>query len=247
MVYDSLGNRIKSYEAASSTVLTPRIPVIIRLDGCHFHSYTRGCSKPFDLKFNHVMNLTAIKLCEEIQGAQIAYIQSDEISILVHGYKRFNSSSWFDNQVQKMVSVSASIAGATFTANSGLIFDDKQIRPAYFDSRVFVVPESDVCNAFIWRQQDCVRNSIQMLARSLYSHSECNNKNCSDLQEMCFLKGYNWNNLPTELKQGRCVIKEIYNIGTDNTIRSRWVVDREIPDFKDPRAYIERFLECIDI
>lgn len=243
---DSLGDRMKNYENSFKFVLPSRLPVILRVDGKAFHTYTKNCQKPFDFNLMEVMNLTAIELCKEIQGAQIAYIQSDEISILIHGYKNLNSQSWFNNEIQKMVSISAAIASSTFTANSGLIWNGK-IKSAYFDSRIFIIPESEVCNYMLWRENDMVRNSIQMLARSLYSHKECNNKNCSELQEMCFQKEKNWNDLPTNLKRGRCVIKEYYKTpsGSDGVyaIRSKWIIDNEIPIFSQDRNYIEKYFQ----
>ena len=255
---DNLGDRMKGYEAASRHVLPGRLPVICRVDGKAFHTYTKGLTKTpgvaYDENLEEVMNVTAQKLCEEIQGAQMAYVQSDEISILIHGYKKFTSQGWFDNKVMKMVSVSAALASATFTLESPRIwgFTDEgeyfpNHKPAYFDSRVFVLPESDVCNYFIWRQQDATRNSVQMLARSLYSHKECNNKNGSQLQEMTFSKGRNWNDEPTSFKRGRCIVRKIENVQVPPgkiVIRSRWVVDNEIPVFTVDRTYIDAHLIC---
>lgn len=255
----SLGDRMKVYEGASKSVLPIRMPVLIRVDGKAFHTYTRSlkvAGQPVNTQLEHVMNLTAIKLCEEIQGAQIAYVQSDEISILVHNYKKLNSHSWFSNEVQKMVSVSAAIASATFTANSGLIWgaqehsDTPDIRPAYFDSRVFVLPEAEVCNYFIWRQQDATRNSIQMLTRSLYSHKQCENKNSSQLQDMCVAVGRNWNDEPVSFKRGRCIVKKqdvaVRNVaGRPISIPAErwiWAVDNEIPIFTQNREYINKLL-----
>lgn len=246
----SLGDRMKMYEGASRTVLSPRTPVILRVDGKAFHTFTRGADKPFDMELTQLMNDTAIALCKQVQGAQIAYVQSDEISVLIHGYKSFNSSPWFDNQVQKMVSIGAAIATATF--NVGLFSTKEDVKagapalrtkftpPAMFDARVFTVPEDEVCNYFLWRQQDCSRNSVQMLARSLYSHKECENKNGSQLQEMCHAKGSNWNDVKTQHRRGRCVVKETFNV--EGTARSRWVVDNEIPIFSENREYVTSHL-----
>jgi len=234
----ALGHRMKSYEKDYRSRISRTLPVILRLDGKAFHTYTRGCKKPFDMDLIGAMNQAAIALCEQIQGAQLAFVQSDEISIFVHGYKRFTSSPWFDNSIQKMVSVSAGIASTTLTI--------EEIRPAYFDSRAFGLPEWDVCNYFLWRQQDWTRNSVQMLARSMYSDKECFKKNNAALQEMCFQKGKNWNDLPTALKRGRCVVKESYEVTTptgEASQRSRWVVDSEIPIFSENRDYIEKYLE----
>ena len=44
----TLGERMKEYEMQSRTRLLRRTPVIIRLDGCHFHTLTRGLNRPYD-------------------------------------------------------------------------------------------------------------------------------------------------------------------------------------------------------
>jgi tRNA(His) guanylyltransferase len=240
---DSLGDRMKGYEDAYRIALPRRVPVIVRVDGKAFHTWTRGLNKPFDEWLEEAMNRCALKLCEEIQGAKLAYIQSDEISVLINNYTKLESSAWFDNNLQKMVSISASVAAATMW-DMALGYKDAPKYPAYFDSRVFLLPEHDVANYFLWRQQDATRNSIQMLARSLYSHKELYKKNTSQLQEMCFQKGSNWNDLPTARKRGRCVYRENLIDPELKPIRHKWTVDNEIPIFKgDGREYIEKWLK----
>jgi len=252
----SLGDRMKNYyEKVWNFRLPMRMPVIIRLDGNAFHTFTAKFVKPFDECFITAMNETAIYLCENIQGAQIAYIQSDEISILVHNYKKLNSDAWLGNEIQKMVSISAGKASAYFSKSiktSLHIATNSRRDIAVFDSRVFVLPENEVCNYFIFRQQDWERNSIQMLAQFFYSHKELHKKNNRDLQEMCFQKGENWNELPTYLKRGRCTTKITKNItyekefgdpSTSNSIgESYWIIDNEIPIFSKDRSYIEQHL-----
>lgn len=259
---DSLGDRMKRYETTSKASLLPRMPVIIRVDGKAFHTYTARCKRPFDERLSGVMVHVARCLCEEIQGAQLAYTQSDEISVLVHGYKRFTSQSWFDNELQKMVSVAAGIASSEFTAASWRIWRDdggpietdmnavERVRPAAFDARAFNVPEADVCNYFLWRQQDGTRNSIQMLARSLYSHRQCENKNGNELQEMCFQKGANWNDLEVRWKRGICIRRHTVTAPVcgwrpgdpEPASRASWEPDFDVPVFSADRAYIERYL-----
>lgn len=247
----SLGDRMKKYEAVTSTYVTPRTPVIIRLDGKAFHSYTRSLPRPWSEEFIQVMDIAALEVCSEVQGAELAYVQSDEISVLIHTYKNFESLPWLSGRIQKMVSVAASVAGAVFTANSHLIWKG-DIRPAYFDCRAFCLPEAEVCNYFLWRQQDCTRNSVQMLARSLYSHKECNNKKGPDLQEMCFARGHNWNDLPARHKRGRCAVvattvssslpSDAMSKNQEPVVRRSWAIDNEIPVFSQDRWYIEKHL-----
>lgn len=236
----SLGDRMKfAYEEVWKVRLPLRMPVIIRLDGRAFHTLTRKAVKPFDSDIIKMMQQTAQYVCEDIQGAQIAYIQSDEISILVHTYKKLNSAAWFNNEIQKMCSISAALASSFFT----YLLDDtnqKTIHRGYtffplaqFDSRVFVLPENEVCNYMIWRQQDWTRNSVEMLARSLYSHKECHKKNNAALQEMCFQKGQNWDKLPIHIKRGSCVYKDD---------KGKWIIDDKIPIFSKDRNFIEQYL-----
>jgi tRNA(His) guanylyltransferase len=231
---DSLGDRMKNnYEKIFMNKLPERMPVIIRLDGKAFHTLTGKYfkTKPFDLSLIEIMNDVSIELCKKVQGCQLAYAQSDEISLLLHNYKKFNTCSWFNNEIQKITSISASIASAIFTK---YLIENKINDIALFDSRVFVLPENEVCNYYIWRQQDWTRNSIQMATRALYSEKECYKKTQPLMQEMLFEKGINWNNYATFLKRGRCIIKK------DN----QWVLDNHIPIFTENRQYIEKLLEC---
>lgn len=242
-----LGDRMKSYERACKTVLTPRTPVIIRVDGKAFHTYARGCVRPFDGHLIAAMDAVALALCAEVDGAKLAYVQSDEISILVHTYRTFEQQPWFANEVQKLVSITAGVASGVMTEVSPVVFGT--VRRACFDSRAFTMPESDVNNYFLWRQKDWTRNSVQMLARSLYSHRECTGKSNPELQEMCFQKGHNWNDLPTHLKRGRAVVKVprlVAGKDGEDVLRGKWEVDNEIPIFSQDRDYVERLLATED-
>ena len=250
---DGLFLRMKEYEHAASTRLPRRLPVIIRLDGKAFHTYTRGCQRPYDVKLREVMVETTKELCKQIQGVQMAYTQSDEISLLVHNYKTRESQPWFDNQVQKMASVSASIASATFTANSWKIWSRAvgvpalaaTIKPAYFDARVFVLPESEVCNYFIWRQKDATTNSLQMLAQSLFSPKQLHGKKFDDLLHMCKEKGHDWSAFDHHTRMGVVVekSKQARPDGKGGTVfRSAWQPVGETPNFIDDRSSIDRHL-----
>ncbi|HUU86685.1 MAG TPA: tRNA(His) guanylyltransferase Thg1 family protein [Candidatus Glassbacteria bacterium] len=187
MAKDSIGNRMKeNYEDRYRIKLTRRMPVIIRLDGKAFHTLTRSCKKPFDHEFQEIMQNTGYFLLSRIQGAKCAYIQSDEISILLTDFDKLNTDAWFDYNIQKIVSISAAMASVYFsTARYNLSFDPMN-GVSVFDSRAFNIPKEEVCNYFIWRQQDWLRNSIQMLHGT----------------------GLNWNDLESKWKNGLFVVKD---------------------------------------
>lgn len=197
---DSLGDRMKgNYEDRNRVKLTRRMPVIMRLDGRAFHTFTRGLEKPFDPHFVEVMQYVTRCVFDEIQGAKIAYTQSDEISILITDFDNFDTAAWFDYNVQKMVSIAASVASVAFSMNWG--------KPVQFDARVFNIPKEEVINYFRWRYQDWTRNSIQMLARAHFSHKELDKKNVPAMHEMLHQKGVNWADLDPVYKNGTTFTK----------------------------------------
>lgn len=176
MSHDSLGDRMKAYEDVSRIKLTKRVPKVIRIDGKAFHTFLKNADKPYDRKVLVSMSCAAGAVMESIGGtARLAYIQSDECSILLNDALTLNTEAWFDNNVQKIVSVAAS----TFTAYFNSMYDwfspPDGDRPelAMFDARVFQLPdETEVNNYFIWRQKDAVRNSIQQFGRAHFSHNQ---------------------------------------------------------------------------
>lgn len=114
MKYDSFGNRMKKYENITRNYLLSRTPAIIRIDGKAFHTFTKDFDKPFDEALINTMQETMEYLCRNIQGCVLGYTQSDEISLLLVDYKKLNSDAWFNNNIQKIVSVSASMATMVF-------------------------------------------------------------------------------------------------------------------------------------
>lgn len=234
----TLGDRMKNnYENISRYYLTRRMPVIIRIDGKAFHTFTRGFKKPFDDILVSTMQDTMKYLCENIQGCVLGYTQSDEISLVLTDYAELTTDAWFGNNLQKMCSVSASMATLAFNKFfSGRVqefmydccdeFGDdvlpekqndyelahnvyfKKFNAAMFDSRVFTIPKEEVCNYLIWRQQDATRNSIQSVGQANFSQKELHGKSCNNIQDMLMLqKSINWNDYSTTLKRGSCCIK----------------------------------------
>lgn len=256
-VNDSLGTRMKEYyEAIPKTKLMRRTPVAIRLDGKAFHTFTRGFKKPFDEILIQTMQDTMKYLCENIQGCVLGYTQSDEITLILVDYQTLNTDAWFDYEVQKMCSVSASMATMVFnkyfstniTLNQYGLDNEylwalrkAELCGAMFDARVFNIPKEEVTNLIYWRQLDAARNSVQMVGQAYFSQKELHKKTCSMIQDMLHeQKGINWNDFPTHQKRGSCCVKTPCQ-------KSTWVVDLEIPMFKgEDRDYIERLIHYED-
>ncbi len=206
-----LGDRMKRYEAVSKTLLMRRTPVIIRVDGKAFHTLTRKMDKPFDPRFNEAMNEAAFKILTTFQGSQAAYIQSDEISVLLLDYQSHATQAPFDYSQQKLVSVSA--AAATYGFMVGAMREGLHIPSmgALFDSRAFNIQEtSEVLNYLVWRQQDAIRNSIQGMGQANFSQRELHRVNCGGIKTKLLEKGLDWDALSPDLQRGRWIYKEYY-------------------------------------
>lgn len=255
---DSLGDRMKGYECIPRLRLVPKMPALLRLDGKAFHTLTSGLEKPVDHGFAMCMKAAAVDLCEQIQGCQVAYVQSDEITLLLIDYQSIKTQGWFEYEVQKMCSVAASVAThAFFEAWRGWHPERISVRP-YFDCRAWNLPREEVVNCFIWRQQDATRNSISGLAQAHFSHKELHQKNQVQMQDMLHGKGINWNDCPIPQKRGVCVVRETYKmtregltrvpeVQAEEVTRSRWVVDEAIPVFTQDRWYIQRWVDQLGV
>lgn len=248
---DNLGDRMKeNYENRAKTQLLRRTPVIIRLDGKAFHTFTRGFKKPFDNILTEAMQQTMLTLCKEIQGCVLGYTQSDEITLVLTDYKKLETAAWFDYDIQKVCSVSASIATLAFNkcflkemmqnkvglANS--VHFQAWTKGALFDSRCFNIPKEEVANCILWRQQDAIRNSINSVGQANFSYKELQGLSTDQiLKKLLEEKQIDWNKLPVHLQRGSCCIKREVN-GVDS-----WFIDTEIPIFKgEDRDYIEKLI-----
>jgi len=189
-----ISDRMKNYyEDRNRVYLTRRTPVIIRLDGRAFHTYTRGFSKPFDGILIGAMKATTQALVKEIQGAAVAYTQSDEISILVTDWATLTTEAWFDYNIQKMCSVAASFATCEFNRymlRAG--YHGLEAPWAQFDARCFNLPDAEIVNYFLWRAKDWHRNSVTMYAQAHFSHKQLHGRSVSDMHEMLHSIGKNW-------------------------------------------------------
>lgn len=257
--YGSLDTRMKTfYEQIPKTRLMRRTPVAIRLDGKAFHTFTRKLKKPFDNILIGAMQDTMKFLCANIQGCVFGYCQSDEITLILVDYQTLTSSAWFDYEVQKMCSVSASMATLEFNRSfARRVYDWKECwnvsdvaSDGYreytdaldeaiefggaFDSRCFNIPKEEVTNLIFWRQDDASKNSIQMVGRSYFTDKELYKKSRSDIQDMLHEKfGVNWNDFPTEQKRGSACIRS----------DGRWIIDHEMPILKgENRAYVDNLI-----
>jgi tRNA(His) 5'-end guanylyltransferase len=216
------------YEDRTRYCLPRRTYTILRLDGKAFHTYTRNLEKPFDDKFEQDLDNAVRAILPEIQGAQFAYIQSDEISILLTDFAEINTCAWFDGNIQKITSVAASLMTAEFNKlrMRRKIYENKQSNPcglsqtyvdgclrlekcAYFDARVFTISEPvEVYNYFVWRNKDTARNSLSSMAQSLYSIKELQGKNGREQHRMILLKNIDWEEFDPRHKFGRIISKK---------------------------------------
>ncbi len=271
-VHDELGKRMKGYEQVSKTVLMKRTPVAIRIDGRAFHTFTKGLKKPFDFVLVKSMQQTMQYLCQNIQGCVFGYTQSDEITLILTDYATFETSAWFDYEVQKLCSISASMATMAFNKffaenvaeekmsyRTSLVPQSVEMqqkmeiyherldiavnRGAMFDARCFNISKEEVCNLVYWRQLDAMRNSIQMVGQANFSHKELQGKTCENIKEMLKIdRKILWSDLPIHYQRGTACFYAEVE-HTDGKHHIEWYIDENMPILKgEDRKYLERWI-----
>lgn len=228
---DSLGDRMKDqYEDRTRWMLPRRTWTVVRCDGKAFHSFTRGCLKPFDEWLNNAMVGGAMALVREAQGAKFCFLQSDEISVVLTDFDRIETQAWFDGNAQKIVSVAASVVTAGFNHSYPRRAPANQDqKPAIFDARVFTIPDPvEVENYFIWRQKDAIRNSVQSLAQAHFSAKQLHGAKQGDMLALLEERGIKWEESPINVQRGTVILRD--ELG--------WRVEAAPPIFTEDRDYM---------
>lgn len=265
-----LANRMKEYEKRNQYYLQKRTPVAIRVDMRAGHTFTKGFVRPFDEVFGNTMVRTMEYCAKNIGNCVFAYRQSDEITFILVDYAKLETDAWFDYRTDKLCSIAASMATMAFNrffreeiatfrrrVNNAFTYteaEDKLCKAyekalatgAMFDARAFNIPKEEVCNLIYWRQLDAIRNSIQMVGQSNFSHKELHGKSCNMIKDMLHKeKGINWDDFPTHQKRGsacRKVEQTVSIAGTIDTI-STWEIDTEMPILKgEDRKYVDKLV-----
>ena len=256
---------MKDYENCYRLYLPKRQSIIVRCDMRAGHSFTKGFNRPYDALFAKCMWETAKQLCENISGCVFGYTQSDEISLVLVDYKNINTEPWFGNNLQKIVSISASMATHFFNEefrrevfresvnykNWGSNNETPHMKAlnsrfAFFDARAFILPREEVSNYIYWRMLDCTRNSIQLTGQAYFSHNQLQGLSCNEIQEKLFKeKDMNWAKLPNWFKNGVAIYREPTEIICPNgstIVRGKWKIDLEMPIISKNPEYINKYV-----
>ena len=207
MTQDTLGDICKFFEKNySPEVMMPLIPTIIRLDGNNFSTWTKGLKKPFDERLTDLMIETSEFLVKET-GALISFSQSDEITLILYS-DSLKSPIYHNGEKQKILS---KLTGkvVTFFNQKRLEYLPEHNKIANFDCRIYQVPTMEwACKQLLWREKDATKNSISMLAQSLFPHEELQGLNGIQMQDLMMLKkGVNWNDIQPKFKRGSYIRK----------------------------------------
>jgi tRNA(His) guanylyltransferase len=209
--FDALGDRMKEFEALEAgRRLMPGLPIMVRLDGRSFHTFTRGMPRPFHAPMSRAMIETARYLVEETHAC-FAYTQSDEIT-LAYWNDDPKSQVMFDGRIQKLTSVLAGLATAKFNQEVVRHMPGKAHLLPVFDARVFSMPSlEEMVNCVMFRALDCAKNSLTMAASAYYSHKELHGKGGAAKHEMLHAKGVNWaKDFPAFFKDGSFLRRETF-------------------------------------
>jgi len=207
-IKDDLGDRMKAYESLETErLIAPGLPLVVRLDGRAFSTFTRGMDKPFDARMSGIMRTVTARLIEETH-ALVGYTQSDEITLILER-ETPESDPIFGGRVFKIVSVLAAMASAKFMLLAAEAWPERvgRIIPS-FDCRAFNVPSRvEAVNALIWREQDATRNAVQMVAQANFTPGQLHGKSAGELVTMLAEIGLSMEAFPVANRLGSYLAK----------------------------------------
>lgn len=239
----TLGDRMKEYEAETTKrTATKGFPIIARLDGKNFHTYTKGLKRPYDEGLSMCMNETMKSLVDKFQ-ANVGYTQSDEITLVWYHDVDDKSEYPFGGRFQKLESLLAAYCTLKFNKITHLYLPNHQGEPI-FDCRAFTVPNlKEAYNCILWRQRDATKNAISMAAQSMFSHKSLQGQNGSQMKErMLAEKGVYFDDYPAFFKRGIFAKKvKVYKELEPSVIQK--LIDKgvSIPTEKVERSELQNF------
>ena len=239
MQFKNLEDKCLYYRSLSDYKLLPNSYVIVMLDGRSFsHMIKNKFLKPFDDNFIRMMNETAEYVCKNVQGCKFAFVQSDEISLVLTDFDTPTTDAFFSNRLCKLQSIIASLATAKFNQLMTSYHFDKMWDEGYapdlsvdnicnkieelplyqFDCKCWNVPTyNDVFAWLLYRQNDCIKNSKQQTAQTCLPHKELLGKNTDEqIALLKETKGIDWTLFPNDRKYGRFIWKEEVQLVSDD-------------------------------
>lgn len=201
-VSDELGKRVKAWESATcSQRFFSGQPIVLRFDGNAFHTFCKGLKKPYDERLSKCMIETMNDLMGFFHG-KLGYTQSDEISVFL--YTDSEKAEYpFNGKVQKLQSLGAARATATFNRLIRENIPEKANTTPIFDCRAFSPPTLDnVYETFYWRQQDAIKNAVSMAAHAKFSHKGLQGKHSGEMIQLLMTNGIDFNEYPEFFRSG---------------------------------------------
>lgn len=240
---NSLADRMKAYEDNYRPYFDKDANVIIRIDGSNFSNLTKNLKKPFDQEFIDLMNDTARYVVENVSGFRFGTVQSDEINLCLQTSHQYQDA-YYKNNINKINSLCASFASSYFSVNSNKVFGES--KPIQFDARCFVLPKEEIVNYFIYRQNDTMRNAVQMTARTYFTNKEVHGKDSDAMKKMVAGIGKPFEGLPMGFRNGRAIYKTLIEKSCEYNgelvQRKVIVIDKETPIFVSNKEFVERHL-----
>jgi tRNA(His) guanylyltransferase len=245
-----LSDRIEEYLDRSDLKLLSRVPIIICINGRAFAKATQLLDKPYCPKFSECMLSTMVKLCTYVEGAMFAYQHNDEIILITRNDQNSDTHPWYDNKIQKICSVTASIASLHFNECAAKM--KLNIPPScIFTSQIFEVPNiAEAINTFIYKQQQNFHTSIQ--SACLYNLLNNHDKNSiKDMLTGLDIDGkidllsqeckVNFNDYPLAFRRGVAAYKVPKIV--DGVMKHKWHINSELPIFTRDQSFLSNIFK----
>lgn len=252
----SLSDRIDLYKDSTKYILLNKLPVCIQMSIRSFNRVSKKLDKPYDSLLADLMSKTLLSTISEIDNSVFGYYYYDTLTIIIKNDHNKDDSAWLSNDVQKMASVSSSLA----TYNFHKLLNEYPIKlditgSVLFDSLVYALPSAEeTLNSLIDSQNKCIINTINLLSYDFYAKKIGKNAAASFLEKkntsdriLLLKEEFNFDiktDCKSEVLYGIAAYKipYIYNNESVNVRKNKWILDKNLFKFSDDKNYILNIL-----
>jgi tRNA(His) guanylyltransferase len=249
----SLQQRQVGYEQTYNQNIIGRIPVVIKIDGRSFNRVTKNTQRPFCQKTMLLLNSTMLNLAKQIDGVLFGFQYSDKIFFILRNDRSPDEDPWFGNNIQKLSSVSASMATYEFMNQLWAADDPPALEGSItFASHVFGVPNvTEAINYLIYRQFRCMQNALNESVQSVLwprygkqTPSFLEDKSMDQRQQMLHEAGFDFESLPAAYRLGSAayLVPTLVDISQGQITSHKWLLDFNCPLFSKSQDRLRTIL-----
>lgn len=243
-------DRLNKYSSVFDYELPVKLPVITIISGRNFGRLTGLINKPFSEELSQCLSSALLKVMQEVDGAVFGYSFSDEIVVISRNDNTHETLPWLNNKIQKLASITASIATASFNIHAAAL-DLTLLGEASFSTQVFTVPNiTEAINVLVSKQQqgfkEAAKNAcLYELLKKSYDKEDIEsmlaNTSTADKIDLLEQSGIIFDEYPMAFRRGVACFRAPHIVMFENreVVKNSYCIKNDLPIFTQDHAFLQ--------